>query len=131
MIYMFLLKKKPFSYRSIELYKSNEQIYNSGIYNTTPIDNCNIRELNNHSFYAKNNNNNFQTLSNINLKTNYALEKKLTFYKSDLYASSSTFSTKVTMKNNLMGQSFKDFKVLFNSDRNKNNRLQNFQNTDI
>ena len=131
MIYMFLLKQKPFSYRSIELYKSNEQIFNSAIYNTTPIDNCNISELNNHSFYAKNNNNNFQTLSNINLKTNYALEKKLTFYKSDLYASSSTFSTKVTMKNNLMGQSFKDFKALFNSDRNKNNRLQNFQNTDI
>ena len=141
LIYIFLLKKKPFSYKSLEIYNTVDlkNIINSN--NTLYI---NQREKNvfsddfniNNKIYNNNNiyNNNVGSVSNINLKNNFGLFNLILPYKSDSNINSTIFNSKILMPNTTSNLSNKDNKLDFNINKTNlenYNRRKNFQQTDL
>ena len=126
LIYMFLLKAKPFSYRSIELYQRNELKHIRTAYNILKNDNLNYNRKNSNSYIGMKNS---VTLSDININKNFGINKN-SIYKSEANINQSNFDTKLSTKKKLMGFSFKDFKVFFKDNPNTDRRRINFRNTE-
>jgi calcium/calmodulin-dependent protein kinase I len=126
LIYMFLLKAKPFSYRSIELYQSNELKHSNTFYHIQTNNNLKYNRNNSNSFIG---NKNSVTLSDINIKSNFGINKN-SMYKSEANINQTNFNTNISMKKKLMGISFKDFKVFFKDNANTDSRRINFRNTE-
>ena len=133
MIYMFLLKKKPFSYKSIELYRNNDN--HNDIINTSQTY-TNSSNLKNNSILS---NNYYSSLSDINLKRNYGISNNnIYLYKSDSNINSSLFNSKVIFKNsmhNTFNSSCKELRLYYRNNSNEdkiiNIRRKNFQTTGI
>ena len=143
MIYIFLLKKKPFSSKSIELYNydlnndiNNNFIHNNNIYMNMTENNLNLKNLNEISNIPS-------SISNINIKSpsgfylrnklglNYNNNNNNSFYRSDTNVNSTTYNSNSFLPNNNLGTlSFKEFK-LNPKDYNSNSRRVNFQKTDF
>ena len=116
MIYIFLLRKKPFSYRSIELYHNNESNQILFKYNN---------KTNNRNFFHMNNNNSFLTnnkypsLFNIDFREQFGSNNEL---PSETEANINFYNTngKKMSKEKRMNSSFSGFKLFFKKNDLKN-----------
>ena len=120
MIYLFLLQKKPFCYKIINLYNKD--------LNTFLNDNIGINQTEN-NLYLGEINSIFNSKSNNNLKNSYRINKFLNFFKSDtnINSAATTYNTKVYSPSNIQ-IIHKDLKN--NNDKNYKRR-QNFGKTDF
>jgi tRNA A-37 threonylcarbamoyl transferase component Bud32 len=118
MIYLFLLKKKTFSYKSIELYQNNEQ-------NKFVIEYKN-KECYEYFFHLNNNksflvNNNCLSLSRNKLKEQFHLNNDFSFYGTNTNINFHDLKRKNLNREKRKNLSFRGFKVnILNNDINNN-----------
>ena len=136
MIYMFLLKKKPFSFKSIELYNKNinNVFNNNNIYINIIENNFSIKDLkdinNNSNIPSSISNNNVKNPINKNLRNKFLNNNNNSLYRSDTNVNSTTYNSKLLLPTNIGSISFKELKLSKNDNNNNYNRRKNFQKTD-
>ena len=122
MMYIFLLKQKPFSYKSIELYQNNEQNQKTITYNKTYFNyDLDLHNINN--LFLNNNNNTLASNYNINLQ--FGLNNEFQQYEIDPNVSSSFFN----LRDKNINSSYTGYKINFKrNDKNNGIKQRYFQN---
>ena len=131
MIYIFLLKKKPFSYKCLELYNTDDLNKNLNN-NYLPINNS--EKVLFYDYFNKNYPHNFGSLSNINLRNVFNFNNKLLSYKSDSNINSTYFNSQLLIPrkiSSLLNREFKQNLNLNKEDIENYNRRKNFQQTEL
>ena len=120
MIYLFLLEKKPFCYKSINIYNRNLNAIIENQNYTLTEKNIPLGNIKNYSH------------SNFNLKNKKNLSQSIPFNRSDINVTITNNYSKTLLNNNIISLTYSPFKKerkIFNNRNNK--RRINFENTEV